>query len=777
MAAVKLAGAQEVPTLSAPGIEEIVVTAQKRTQFLGDVPIAISAFSGEDLTKLGVVDTRDLGRIIPGFSYAESGYSVPIYTLRGVGFNEASQTASATVGLYVDEQNLPFPVMSKGAMLDLERVEVLKGPQGTLYGRNTTGGAINYIARKPTDEFEAGITASLGRFLTTDVEGFVSGPIVTDVLRGRLALRNIRSEQGWQYSLTRPDDRLGEIDKQSGRLTLDWQTLDSLKTTFTLTGWRDVGEPQAPQVIGFEPQNNITAGPLRALGFDPTLVLAPAVRNHPTVPTHTDDNQVADWSDLDWQNDERFGMAAMRSDWDVTETNTVTLLASYDNFRNDHSLIPQSGLSVSNTERDLLVKTNAYAIELRMDGSIGSDIDGLVGGFVSRDHVFEYQSVHVNTDSVTVFLPVDGLTTITDRVDTKGEQVSDTKAIFANGNWRFLPTLSLNLGARYTTEKREYSGCVVDSPFQTRGIGFSAVFNAISLVQGGTGGAMEGDCVTLDAETSNPGLFEGTLDEDNVSGRAALDWTPLEDQLFYASFSRGFKSGSFPVLAASTSAQYTPAIQEQVHAFEIGAKSAFLDRGLRLNAAAFYYDYTDKQLLGRIQDPIFGSLPILVNVPESRVLGVELEAESQPLDGLFLRASGIFLDTEVTRGETLDGQGNRVNLEGKPFNFAPEWVFTFDADHTRPLSETLEAGAGGSFTYKTETNSTLTEDPRFVVDDYFLADFRLSLASADGKWQVTGWVRNVTDEFYSNGTFNTGDTISRYAGMPRMFGGTLTLRF
>ena len=547
--------------------------------------------------------------------------------------------------------------------------------------------------------------------------------------------------------------------------------------SLTLSGWRDRGEPQAPQVLGFEPQNNITAGPLRALGFDPSLVLAPAVRNHPTVPAHGADNQVADWSNLDWENDERFGMGALRSDWDVTETNTVTLLASYDNFLNDHSLIPQSGLSVSNTERDLLVKTNAYAIELRVNGSWGADLDGIVGGFASRDHVFEYQSVHVNTDSVTVFLPVDGLTTITDRVDTRGDQVANTKAIFANGNWRFWPAFNLNLGVRYTTEKREYSGCVVDSPFQTRGIGFSAVFNAVSLAQGGTGGAMEGDCVTLDAETNNPSPFEGTLDEDNVSGRAAVDWTPLDDQLFYASFSRGFKSGSFPVLAASTSAQYTPATQEQVHAFELGAKSAFFERALRVNAAAFYYDYKDKQLLGRIQDPIFGSLPILVNVPESTVMGVELEAESRPLDGLFVRASSIYLDTKVDRGETLDGQGNHVDLEGRPFNFAPEWTTTLDAEHTRPLGESLELAIGGSLTYKTETNSTLTEDPRFVIDGYTLLDFRLGIASADDTWRLTGWVRNATDEFYSNGTFNTGDTISRYAGMPRTFGGTLTVRF
>ncbi|MGB1908238.1 MAG: TonB-dependent receptor plug domain-containing protein, partial [Spongiibacter sp.] len=159
--------------MAAPVIEEVMVTAQKRSQSINDVPISISAFSGSKLDDLGVVDTRDLGNFIPGFTYSDSGYATPIYTLRGVGFNDATYNASSTVGLYVDEVNLPYAVMSKGASLDLERVEVLKGPQGILYGRNTTGGLINYIANKPGDAFEAEISGGYGRFDTRELEGFV----------------------------------------------------------------------------------------------------------------------------------------------------------------------------------------------------------------------------------------------------------------------------------------------------------------------------------------------------------------------------------------------------------------------------------------------------------------------------------------------------------------------------------------------------------------------------------------------------------------------------
>ncbi|MGH9204659.1 MAG: TonB-dependent receptor, partial [Vicinamibacterales bacterium] len=134
--------------------------------------------------------------------------------------------------------------------------------------------------------------------------------------------------------------------------------------------------------------------------------------------------------------------------------------------------------------------------------------------------------------------------------------------------------------------------------------------------------------------------------------------------------------------------------------------------------------------------------------------------------------SSIYLHTKVIRGETLDQQGNPVDLAGRPFNFTPKWVVTMLTDYSRPLNDRLIFGAGGDLTYKSGTNSTLTQDPLFVIDSYAVVDFRLSLASSADTWKLTGWVRNAADTFYSNGTFNTGDTISRYAGMPRVYGGT-----
>lgn len=766
---------------------EIVVTAQKREESINDVPIAISAFSGDDLEALGVEDTRDLGNLVPGFSYADSGYTVPIYSLRGVGFNESSQTASSTVGIYVDEQNLAFPVYSKGANLDLSRVEVLKGPQGTLYGRNTTGGLVNYIANKPTDTLTAGFAGTYGSFELADVEGYVSGPVV-ETLRARLAYRVIRSGEGWQESLTRGEDgafgRLGEQDKQAGRLTVDWLPGDAFTSSFTLSGWKDDSEPQAPQAIGFQPQNPVTGG---LVG---NLALTPEVAAHPLVPLDSDDNRVADWSpELPWHLNETFLMASNRSDWTLTDSNTLTFLVSYADFENDRALIPQSGLSVINTERELIVDSTAFSTELRVNGEFSEDVDWLVGGFLSRDEVYEYQSIFIETNSAAFPLP--GVPVVSpavgplgaDRVDTYGEQTADTYAFFGNLNWQFQPEFKLNLGARFTNERREFQGCSVDSPSATRGAGFAELLTVIALLRPATNPgsppptqfAQPGGCFTLDPETNNAGLYTGVLDESNVSGRVALDWTPNEDMLFYLSYSRGFKSGSFPVFPSSDQSQYEPITQEQLDAFEAGAKTAFFDSRLRANVSAFYYDYQDKQLVGRIVDAVFGPLQKLVNAPESEVRGIELELQGQPLRGLFLSASAIFIETEVKEFEGLDQSGDPVNLSGKPFNFSPEVEYALIADYVVPLTDTYEFGLGADYSYTDETNSVLTQDPLFVIHDYALLNARVSIASIGGGWKLTAFSRNLTDEFYSNGVFNTGDTVSRYAGMPRTYGLTLSM--
>ncbi|WP_269620154.1 TonB-dependent receptor [Zhongshania sp. BJYM1] len=789
-------------------IEEVLVTAQKREEGANDIPLAISTYTGEDLFALGVSDTRDLGKLLPGFTYADGGFNTPIYTLRGVGFNENSQTASATVGVYIDEFNLPFPIMTKGSNLDLARVEVLKGPQGTLYGRNTTGGAINYIANKPSDSLTYGGSLGYSSYQTSEANGFISGPL-TENVSARLALRTINSREGWQRSRTRHPsseayngntgrnlggeyqqfgyDTLGEVDKQSGRFSLSWQLADNIDVSYHLDGWRDRSEPQALQVIAIESQNAI----LGAAG------LHPEVADYPVNDKNTQDNRAADWPNngMEFRLNDSFYSSGVRVGWAVSDNVDAVFLASLGRFESDGSFIPQSGVDTVNTERNVFATTDYYNLEWRLSGNYDDDVFWQFGVNYSEDDVAEFQRLHHET--VSIIFPVDapngdGVAGLDNRSGFGGNQLAKVAAVFVHSEWEFTDNLTLSGGARYTDESRKFNGCgqdvnVADEPgadqdsagAQDEGVGLATAFSALSLLQSPLAGylpgtAAQGGCFTLDNETRRPGRYFGELQEDNVSGRLALDWRFAEDMLGYIALSRGFKSGSFPVINISDSVQFEPVTQEQLDAVEIGGKFTLLNKAMQLNASVFDYRYKDKQLVTNFRDPIFGALPILRNAPKSTVRGAELDIKYTPVEGLYLSVAAAYLDTEVEELVSGDSNGDEFDFAGKPFNYSPRWEYTLLLDYVLPVFERYELSVGIDYSYSGETNASLEQDERFFIDDYGVINARLAFAPSVGPWELMLWSRNLGDEYYYNNVTNQLDTIGRYTGMPVTYGISLS---
>jgi outer membrane receptor protein involved in Fe transport len=235
--------AQPAPTgearSAATTIQELVVTAQKREENINDVGMSVQAVTGDKLLQLGIYDTSDLQKIVPGFQATPTYYGTYVFTIRGIGFQDTSLAGSPTVSVYLDENPLPFSALTYGVSLDLERVEVLKGPQGTLFGENATGGAINYIARKPTDAFEAGVDVNWGRFNDTDVTGYVSG----QVLKGldlRAALR-INESDAWQKGYAQQSGQtIGGKDFINGRISAQWKPTDNFRALLTPPGPREI---------------------------------------------------------------------------------------------------------------------------------------------------------------------------------------------------------------------------------------------------------------------------------------------------------------------------------------------------------------------------------------------------------------------------------------------------------------------------------------------------------------------------------------------------------
>lgn len=791
-------------------IEGLIVTAQKREQSINEVPISISAFAGEDLQALGVADIRDIGILVPALSVNDSGQGTPIYTLRGVGFNETTYTATGTVGLYVDEVNLPYSVMSKGLSLDLERVEILKGPQGTLYGRNTTGGLINQIANKPTDHFEAGGTVSYGSFKTTDAEVFISGPF-SDTVGARLAVRGINADEGWQYSNTRPNDTLGKVRKFAGRGALEWKPEPEFQFRFVLESWQDRSQPQAPQAVGINPQNGI-------LG---SAALSPRVKNYPFVPLEDADPRAADWNpERDWKRNDDFLSQALRADWDFTESTRLTTLLSHMRVEANGSDDIQSGFDFYNLESSTTAFIDTSALETRLSGKWGDTFSWLAGINLSKDRANEDHYVFIDTESA--FFPFqvpllanfaaqgldvgaiaasipgvpgqytgilnslqNGGSPITNRFHSQGRVSNEQRAMFANADWEFIDTLTLNLGARYTQNKQDFYGCSREAP-ESVGLGaynlstlLSFFYAAQYTAQTGSPGqptvAQKGGCFSVGAD-GNLNEFHGLLDENNLSGRAALSWQPQAEYLFYTSLSRGFKAGGFPVLNACCQYQYTPTRQEELLATEVGTKLSFFDRRLQSNFALFYYDYKDKQLLTKQKDPVFGPLPVLRNAPRSHVYGAEIDLQARPLYGLFVQLVGSYTKTQIDEFVSTNDAGQEQDFAGKPFNFSPEYEVNALADYTWPIHE-WNLGLGVDAQRSGKTNGTLAQTREYNMTAYTLFGARLHLQSPSQRWTASVFGRNLTNAFYSTASFNIGDSIARFAGRPRTLGVSLGYAF
>jgi iron complex outermembrane recepter protein len=748
------------PEEAAP-LESIIVTAQRRSQPINEVGMTISALSAEQLANQGISDIRDLARVVPGLTFAESQKGAPIYTIRGVGFYEESLAASPAVSIYLDQVGYAFPIMAKAATLDVERVEVLKGPQGTLYGQNSTGGAINYVAAKPTSTLESGFELGYGRFDATTASGFISGPLSSTV-RARAA---VSSDQGgaWQKSYSRGDHH-GDLDVLKGRVLLDWTPSDAIDLSLNLNAWRDRSDAIAAALYRVTPQT-------------PSRV-QPPVAAQQVAPERAG---IADWNPSPAADIEQdYYQAALQGEFRVNDALTLSSITSYQDFEQDNYRDTDgSALNVFSVHQTGQIES--FFQELRASGPAFDDrAHWLAGASYAIDDAFEANESFVGlTTSANAFRAL-GFAPFNSVIAQSDSHIK-TAAAFGNFEFEFSDAWSAEIGARYTDSQHRFAGCLLDVDGN-----LAAALNAVqSRVKAGLPGTPavvpipQGGCATLASGTFDPGFVRSNLDEDNVSWRVGLNWKPLPDTLAFATISRGYKSGSFPNINAPSAVSLSPVVQESVLAYEIGLKSS-LARTVQVNVAAFYYDYDDKQLRARVLDPsgVFGAVEALVNVPKSRASGVEASVSWQPLDGLTLNASGIYLDTKVTGDfRNYDPFGVPVSFKGDPFPFSPDYSLQGSADYKWNLSYGLSAFVGASASYQRPSTSSFGGSPLVEIDSYSLIDARAGLAAADGKWRLTLWAKNILDEYYWTDTFRQVDNTARHVGAPATYGVKIAVKY
>jgi iron complex outermembrane receptor protein len=730
---------------------DIIVTAQKRAQTLSDVPVSVTALTGSQLIQRGVNDVRDLVKVTPGLSFVDSGKAAPVLSLRGVGFFENAFGARPTVSVYIDEAPLPFSIQARAASFDLERVEVLKGPQGTLFGQSATGGAINYIAARPTSELSGGVTASYGRFDMTDVHAFVSGPL-GPTLNARLAVHSQRSGD-WQKSYTRDggDDTMGRQDFTQARLLLDWKPSDNLTIRLNANGFIDRSDNQAPQLVGA----------FKSRPSTPLLLTYPAAPARP---------RAADWRPgQDFDRSDEFYQGVLRADLKVSDALTLTSLTSYSHEDVDNYI--SDGTTLLNLEVRDFGYIDSFSQELRASGDVGA-LHYLVGGNYQRDKTDETQETLAAYATSTAIAG--------DDVAVLARQKFSTVALFGDVTYSFLERLRLTVGSRYTRQDLDYGGCLAVFNQNSAHV-YTRTINTIRQTAGLAPIAplAVGACASLDPSRS-PARATGNLTEDNVSWRAILDFKPTPRTLLYVNVSKGFKGGSIPAPGASSTEQFRPVTQESVIAYEAGIKTSLFDRKLEFTGAAFYYDYSDKQLLGRnvFNPDIFGAQSSLVNIPKSRVVGAETQFVLRPVKGLTLTAAGTYLDTKV-RSNFLNYSllGTPTNFKDSSFPYTPKWQLVFDGEKRTPVTTELDGIVGFNASYRTRTTAGFGGDPRLDIAPYWLVDVRLGIEDRTGRWTAGLYGRNVLNEYYWTNVSAGGDLLRRYAGMPATYGVQLGARF
>jgi iron complex outermembrane recepter protein len=784
----------------AVSVGEVIVTAQKRQENIQNVAMSIQAATGDKLTKLGVTDTASLQKIVPGFLFTPTYYGTQVFTIRGVGFQDTSLAGSPTVTVYQDEVPLPFSALTNGATLDLERVEVLKGPQGTLFGENATGGAINYIANKPTNHFEAGGDLSYGRFNDIKFNAYVSGPIM-DTLTGRIAIQTHNSD-AWQKGYGPQDGQSpgGGADFLNGRISLQWKPTSDFRALLTLSAWQDKSYTQDGQLFGIAE-------------LSPLAPLASSILNYPKAP-HNDQAagfmSCVNTSPYDpiagqaggslWgvnngqfesqgpgsivqaggqpthctaaRNNNTYYSAQLRMDYDLPWGMTLTSLTAYEQL-NRSAGIDGAGMPIQDYQSYQRGHIGTVYQEFRLSGKFNGKGNWIFGLNYEHDSTWDsfLQTYNSSTASPTLFyyqtsaLPIlsnpGGAPLIFDPANgvialalgptrPTDQQDTDTYAVYGNAEYPILDNLLFHAGVRFTQENKTGGVCGNDG-----GDG-SWAFVAFNLqaAQGSTHPVLSppGTCASTGPASNNfnspkgGGLFVNYLDQNNVSWRTGLDWKLNKDTLLYVSVSKGWKGGSFPTVALATFTQAHPVTQEALQAYEVGFKTSLLDHTLTANGALFYYDYTNKQILGAVSDQLFGALPSLVNVPASHVEGFELSGAYAPdwLKGLTVTPAVSYQFSQVDTSsrnkcapppaQSIPGVPGLVNcIPGHYYGFdafneyadftnesfpdAPRWQVSVDAEYDWKIFDDITAYFGVNLSYTSDSNTFFvnrTPTPAFL---------------------------------------------------------------
>lgn len=715
-AALQAAAAQTTLSAEAGQLEEITVTATRRVESVQSVPISITAISGEALSDAGVKDTRDLVGLAPNLAQQGSfARTAPSFFIRGIGSTQFNPNSNSKVGIYLDDVYLASPAVHGSQIFDVASVEIARGPQGTLFGQNTTAGLVRMITTRPDvgGGFTADASLTAGRYGQLDPEvaiGFDTGGNSA----ARLSVLQQRRDGFQRNKLLGTDD--GEVDALGWRAQWAWQPSDDVGLLLRVHGSRDSGQLAPYKQVGLvDPETfGPCASPAPGSGCTDFFGYADSKDFHE-----------GQWDVRDqYTHIESLGANATL-DWTLPAF-TLTSVTAYEenesrvhedpdaspNFvmtGNYHGKPRQTSqeFRLTSPEGKLRWIAGAYYFHETNDTSVGFPIPGFGPGALS------------------------GLSDVLEGLGQISSMQTDSYALFGNADFAVADKLKLTLGLRYTHETKDldYGAWLADVTDVTNMTFFT------------------------DREITDRAFFQ-TIDFhekkswDDVSGRVSLAYSLTDDVLGYATISRGFNSGNYNGGALSNQAEAALVDPETLLSYEIGIKSE-LGGQLRLNLSAFYYDFTDQQVFVLASGE--GDVPVqqLSNAAASTLYGAEIEAVWQPVDRLLVQLGAGYTHSEFDKFQTPLGE----DLSGGTLPTAPKTNVNAMIAYTLPSAVgAWVLGVDGK--YQSKQYFSVNNDPILSQGSYSIANAHLAWTSPSEHATVTAWVRNLADEDYLVGAYD-----------------------
>jgi iron complex outermembrane recepter protein len=712
-------------------IGEIIVTAQKREEKLSRAPIAVSALTGDTLAKNRITELSSLATSVPSFNFGTYGGTARL-TIRGVGLNSINQGAEARVALYTDGVYFSRPASGLSGFYDVSRVEILRGPQGTLYGRNATGGAVNIITAEPTRDVSGYFTQTVGNYNLFTEEGAISGPL-SDTLSGRLAVK-IVNRDGYGKNFGTGND-VDNAATQSIRAKLRFEPSSDLTVNLSFD-------------YHHENDRNFGAhyGGLAYPDVFPVMLSTLLTRSQlggPIPPTVRDYDALKDPS-----NRRTFYGAGLTVNYALGFADLKSITAYRSTFY-ETSYPDGTGDATPITNHE---KAKQFSQELQLSGD--SDSFKWVGGlYFFHEDIDGFVNIPLGVDLLNLLgIPAPASPNgFAHGYWAGGNGKTDTVAGYGQATWKITPELELTGGIRYAWERHKIDDAnqFDISPYTTP----NPLVTSAGYVRPGP---------RSDSETS-------------FMPKGTLSYLFAPDSTIYVTVAKGYKSGGFDLGGRELTA-YKP---ESLWDYEGGIKTRMFGGRLQANLAAFYYDYSNLQVAA-----IIGNLVTTRNAAKARAYGVEGELQAVLAPGLRLDLSGSYLNAKFKDflSQNTDLQDGVINqYAGNTFPLAPEWQGRAALEYTHQL----ESGASLRFNGDINFTSRIHFSPYNVLTlsqpGYNKQNASLDYTSPSGKWRVGAFVKNISDRTTMSSavsnSFLASLSLLSYYDPPRTYGVNATVKF